>query len=84
VFRYGLIGKSLSHSFSPRYFTEKFEREGLKDHRYDRFELQRIEQFPDLLARHRDLAGLNVTIPYKTAIIPTSTAWIRSPPPWAR
>ena len=68
--RYGLIGRHLSHSFSQRYFTEKFTREGLSDHRYDLFELERIDQLSDLIAETPGLVGLNVTIPYKQAVIP--------------
>lgn len=65
---FGLLGKSLQHSFSKRFFSEKFEKEGLP-HSYENFELADIGDFPQLLQRH-NLAGLNVTIPYKTAIIP--------------
>lgn len=68
--RYGLIGRHLSHSFSQRYFTEKFAREGRTDHCYDLFELEHIEQFSQLIASTPDLLGLNVTIPYKQAVIP--------------
>ncbi|MBX2974380.1 MAG: shikimate dehydrogenase [Flavobacteriales bacterium] len=68
--RYGLIGRHLSHSFSQRYFTEKFGRDGLTSHRYDLFELDRIEALPELLASTPGLRGLNVTIPYKQAVIP--------------
>lgn len=68
--RYGLIGRHLSHSFSQRYFTEKFTREGLSDHSYDLFELERIDQLSDLIAETPGLVGLNVTIPYKQAVIP--------------
>ena len=67
--RYGLIGKSLSHSFSKSYFTEKFEKEGT-DAVYENFELSKIEDFPDLCERNPDIAGLNVTIPYKSVVIP--------------
>lgn len=67
---YGLIGYPLSHSFSKRYFTEKFEKENIRGSRYDLFELQRIDELPDLLARSPNLRGLNVTIPYKQAVIP--------------
>lgn len=66
----GLIGKSLSHSWSKRYFEQKFEREGLADHRYELFELDRIEQFPELSESNHELVGLNVTVPYKESIIP--------------
>ncbi|HRF82306.1 MAG TPA: shikimate dehydrogenase [Flavobacteriales bacterium] len=68
--RYGLIGRHLSHSFSQRYFTEKFVREGLSDHRYDLFELERIEDLQGLLSGTPGLQGLNVTIPYKQAVLP--------------
>lgn len=67
---YGLIGKPLSHSFSERWFTEKFEREGLAGHRYSPFPLDRIEDLPSLLAAQPDLCGLNVTIPYKRTVMP--------------
>lgn len=66
--RYGLIGRRLSHSFSQQYFSGKFEAEGLP-HRYDLYELERIEELPALLARYPDLVGLNVTIPYKTEVL---------------
>ena len=68
--QFGLIGYPLSHSFSGKYFTDKFLTEELPDHRYDLFPLSSIIELPDLLAAHRDLVGLNVTIPYKEQIIP--------------
>ncbi len=68
--RYGIIGYPLGHSFSRRYFTEKFEREGIADSRYDEFPLPDIQAFPDLLAAHPDLRGLNVTIPHKQSVMP--------------
>jgi shikimate dehydrogenase len=71
--RYGLIGRTLKHSFSQRYFTEKFEKEGLPDHVYQNFELQTINQFPELFRTFPDLRGLNVTIPYKEEVIPFLT-----------
>lgn len=67
--RFGLIGKSLSHSFSPRWFAEKFAREGLSDHRYDLFELADVAEFPYLIQSTPGLRGANVTIPYKRSII---------------
>lgn len=67
---YGLIGKSLTHSFSRVYFREKFAREGCTDCEYRNFELRRIEEFPALLQQNPQLQGLNVTIPYKQAIMP--------------
>ena len=66
---YGLIGYPLTHSFSKRYFTEKFERENIKGSRYDLFELKNIEELTELLQKPA-LRGLNVTIPYKQAVIP--------------
>jgi shikimate dehydrogenase len=67
---YGLIGKTLSHSFSKRYFTEKFEKESISNSIYQLFEIPSIEEFPKLVAQQPDLKGLNVTIPYKEEIIP--------------
>ncbi|MBN8878249.1 MAG: shikimate dehydrogenase [Sphingobacteriales bacterium] len=66
---YGLIGYPLSHSFSKRYFTEKFEREGLKDYQYELFPVSSIEELPQLLEKHPELCGLNVTIPYKEQVL---------------
>lgn len=68
--RFGLIGKPLSHSFSQRYFTEKFQREGLADHRYDLFEIDHAEELRPLIARTPGLQGLNITIPYKQTVMP--------------
>lgn len=70
---YGLIGKKLSHSFSKEYFTEKFKKEGLDDHNYELFEIPSIEHFPELLKNNPSVNGLNVTIPYKTEVIPYLT-----------
>ena len=70
MIRYGLIGKPLTHSFSQRYFTEKFEREGLRDHRYDRFELDSTDELRALVRDTPGLRGLNVTIPFKQAVMP--------------
>lgn len=67
--RFGLIGYPLSHSFSKKYFTEKFEKEGLKDHVYDLFPIASIDDLPQVLSTHKDLIGLNVTIPYKQQVM---------------
>jgi shikimate dehydrogenase len=68
--RFGLIGYPLSHSFSGRYFAEKFARLGLSDtHRYDLFPLPELAALPGLLADIPDLRGLNVTIPYKQEVL---------------
>ncbi len=67
---FGLIGYPLTHTFSPSYFSEKFFREGIEDSSYHAFPLQNIEEFCDLLQNTPHLKGLNVTIPYKEAILP--------------
>jgi shikimate dehydrogenase len=67
---YGLIGYRLSHSFSKKYFTEKFQREGIKDCIYENFPLDTIQEFSALLRSDANLRGFNVTIPYKQEIIP--------------
>ena len=66
---YGLIGGNLSHSFSSRYFNEKFLKEGITYACYKNFELKNISEFPQLI-RENNLSGLNITIPYKESIIP--------------
>ena len=68
--QFGLIGRSLVHSFSKAYFEKKFETLGLSDHHFDNFELQNIEDFKSLIKDHPDLKGLSVTIPYKETVIP--------------
>ncbi len=67
---FGLIGYPLSHSFSKKYFTEKFTREGIADASYELFELPDIAGFPALLKSQPLLRGINVTIPHKLNIIP--------------
>lgn len=67
---YGLLGKTLSHSFSKTYFTKKFAEENIAGCRYENFELADISQFNELLENTPSLAGLNVTIPYKEVVIP--------------
>lgn len=66
--KYGLIGRTLGHSFSKRYFDEKFEREGLSDASYELFELDSLENLRAWVA-DRDLRGFNVTVPYKEAVV---------------
>jgi shikimate dehydrogenase len=66
---FGLIGFPLSHSFSKKFFTEKFEKEGIADCQYELFPLTEISLLSQLLT-NKGLEGLNVTIPYKVAVIP--------------
>jgi shikimate dehydrogenase len=65
---FGLIGYPLLHSFSKKYFTEKFEKEGLKDCAYENFPIPGIDELTKILALP-GLQGLNVTIPYKEQVI---------------
>lgn len=69
---YGLIGFPLGHSFSKKYFTEKFHSLGLSEtHAYEQFPIPSIDEFPSLLDQHKsNLKGLNVTIPYKQVVMP--------------
>jgi shikimate dehydrogenase len=68
--KYGLIGYPLTHSFSKGYFAEKFKKEGIENAVYDTYPLEKINDFIPLLRNNPSLAGLNVTIPYKEAVIP--------------
>lgn len=67
---FGLIGKTLSHSFSKNYFEEKFRREQIEDATYSLFEIADIKDITNFLRQHPNLVGFNVTIPYKQTIIP--------------
>ena len=67
--KFGLIGYPLTHSFSEKYFTEKFESENLKDHEYKVFPLPNLSDFPELLKANPDLCGLNVTVPHKIGVM---------------
>ncbi len=67
--QYGLIGKMLSHSFSKKYFEEKFKRENISAV-YENFEIGDISQVEEIFSAQPNLFGLNVTIPYKEQIIP--------------
>jgi shikimate dehydrogenase len=64
---FGLIGYPLSHSFSKRYFSQKFETEKI-DAQYENYPLKSIDEFPGLISNH-NLSGINVTIPYKQEVI---------------
>lgn len=67
---YALVGKNIAYSFSRNYFKEKFKREGITDSQYINFDIQNLEQLPELLLTTPNVKGLNVTIPYKREIIP--------------
>ncbi len=66
---YGLIGYPLGHSLSKKYFSNKFQTEGLKDCRYDLFPIPSIVDLPSLINSNPFLRGLNVTIPYKQQVL---------------
>jgi shikimate dehydrogenase len=67
--KFGLIGYPLTHSFSERYFAEKFIRDGIRDCSYAAWSIPAISGLPELLA-DPELCGLNVTIPYKERVLP--------------
>jgi shikimate dehydrogenase len=67
--KFGLIGSTVSHSFSKSYFDEKFFREGLRDYHYDLYPLDSVDELKQLLAENPELTGLNVTVPYKEQVI---------------
>ena len=67
--QFGLIGYPLSQSFSQKFFTQKFEKELLKDCRYDTFSIPSIDDLPAILKSNPELCGLNVTIPYKEQVL---------------
>lgn len=66
----GLIGYPLSHSFSKKYFGEKFKQEEIDGFNYELFPIPTIEDLPKLIAQHPNLLGLNITIPYKQDALP--------------
>lgn len=67
---FGLIGFPLSHSFSKKFFTEKFEREQIAGCKYELFPIENVEELVELIAGHENLCGLNVTIPHKLGVLP--------------
>jgi len=68
--KFGLIGYPLGHSFSKKYFTEKFVREGIQGCQFELYPIESISEFPQLLDSQSSLEGLSVTIPYKEQVIP--------------
>ena len=66
---FGLIGYPLSHSFSKSYFEEKYQKENITEHLYDLFPLEHLNGLPELLHKHPNLCGLNVTIPHKITVM---------------
>ena len=67
---FGLIGYPLGHSFSKKYFEEKFVREGITDVAFENFSIPSIDLFPELWKQYPQLCGVAVTIPYKQQVLP--------------
>jgi shikimate dehydrogenase len=67
--QYGLIGYPLTHSFSKKYFTEKFIRENIPDTEFLNFEVKDIAEVANIFLEHPQLKGLCITIPHKKNII---------------
>jgi len=65
--KYGLLGRKLGHSFSKTFFTHYFEEQGI-DAQYDNYEMNSIDEVHDIFKS--EISGLNVTVPYKEAVIP--------------
>ena len=66
----GLIGYPLTHSFSEKYFRDKFSSEGIGDYVYRNFPISEIDLLENLIQEEPSLMGLNVTIPYKEKVLP--------------
>jgi shikimate dehydrogenase len=66
---FGLLGYPLTHSFSQKYFTEKFQELGIENAYYENFSIPEIQTLKSILASKKGLEGFNVTIPYKKAVI---------------
>ena len=67
--KYGLVGFPLTHSFSKKYFTDKFQRENLFQCVYENFEIQDVGDFKNLFDKEPELLGINITVPYKKAVM---------------
>ncbi len=68
--RFGLLGRNINYSFSKGYFTDKFNNENFQGCSYENFDIPDINFFTELIKNNPDLKGLNVTIPYKEAVMP--------------
>lgn len=68
--QFGLVGKNIDYSFSRDYFTQRFRNDNLPGFTYENFDVQNVTDFPAIIKNNPDLAGLNVTTPYKESIIP--------------
>lgn len=64
----GLLGYPLGHSFSKKYYLEKFERENIHDVSYELYSLEKVDDFRDIYENDPDFIGFNVTIPHKQVV----------------
>ncbi|QYJ67468.1 shikimate dehydrogenase family protein [Flavobacterium litorale] len=67
---FGLIGRNIDYSFSAGYFNKKFKKEKLKQYTYKNFDIESIDDLKVILSDNENIKGLNVTIPYKEAVLP--------------
>lgn len=67
--KFGLIGYPLSHSFSKKHFSEKFQKEQIDDCQYELYPMEHISSFPELIIADEEIAGINVTIPHKLGVM---------------
>lgn len=68
--RFALIGRHLPHTFSPKFFAQKFHNEQIIDAQYDSVELKSIDEIVEFVRQTENLKGFNVTIPYKESLLP--------------
>jgi shikimate dehydrogenase len=68
--RFGLIGFPLTHSFSAKYFSEKFSQQQPVTCEYSNYSIDQVTKVRTLFELDQTLVGLNVTIPYKVSVIP--------------
>ncbi len=70
MFKFGLLGRDISYSFSQHYFSEKFKSLGLENYIYQNFDIDHIDLFTEVVSSTDGLSGMNVTIPYKEVVLP--------------
>ncbi len=71
--QFGLIGYPLGHSFSKKYFEEKFAKENLQGYSFELFSIEKVEAIKEIIANNKNLQGLAVTIPHKETVMPLIT-----------
>ncbi|MEH0007639.1 MAG: shikimate dehydrogenase [Flavobacteriales bacterium] len=66
---YGLVGKNIAYAHSRNYFSAKFKREKIAGASYRNFDIPTIGEIRKIWLTP-NLAGLNITIPYKEKVTP--------------